>query len=533
MATHSRQIRDQLGFVPQQIDLHMSLTVEATLRYGFGLRSPDRSKQGRAIEKALEVVNLAGKEKQPLSTLSGGQLRRVSIALELLTSPPLLLLDEPTSGLDAHMDREIMTFLREYAETIEPDEPTKRHTVIVVTHATEHLPMAHQILVVVDDGRPAYFGPPKQIRKHFGFGSYADLMHMLMDTPKKWADKYQGGTIARQAQATAAGLAQRSAGDVSSLARKLGGSRPRSPQDALAKLGVLVRRQGRLLLTRALTQKDPGLWDVAKNAAVVLLPLIIAAGVSLRRRDRRQLAGARRRQADRGRPDVTDAAQHALHTQRAGADLQRRGERAEDHRTRVPGGGPPAVGAAVQVAGLRRVRDSPGRGDHDRLLPDPQPGTGPVAGRQPGAEPVLQPQRAHRGGDDAWPAGVGPGREARARGGHGHRHLDRADRVQRGDVQPLQGRLLSGLSDPLPDRWGLAAAASSVDLRGIDGRNVNPDALWAHTDFQWLTDMTALGLLGTLFFVLATWRLRCRLRLQTDRRRSIRSLLTRRSPARA
>jgi hypothetical protein len=66
-----------------------------------------------------------------------------------------------------------------------------------------------------------------------------------------------------------------------------------------------------------------------------------------------------------------------------------------------------------------------------------------------------------------------------------------------------------------------------VNLRGIDGPHVNPDALWAHTDFQWLTDMTALGVLGTLFFALATWRLHSRLRLKTDRRRSMRGSLLR------
>jgi hypothetical protein len=82
-----------------------------------------------------------------------------------------------------------------------------------------------------------------------------------------------------------------------------------------------------------------------------------------------------------------------------------------------------------------------------------------------------------------------------------------------------KGGPVTWLSELFPDRWGLAAAASSVDLRGIDGPDVNPDALWAHTDVQWLTDMTALCVLGTVFFVLAAWRLHARLRLPTDRSR--------------
>ena len=102
--------------------------------------------------------------------------------------------DYPLRLTGAHMDRLIMTFLREYAETVDQNDPAKKHTVVVVTHATEHLTKAHQILVVVEDGQPAYCGPPKQIRKHFGFKTYADLMSMLMEQPREWADKYHAGS---------------------------------------------------------------------------------------------------------------------------------------------------------------------------------------------------------------------------------------------------------------------------------------------------------------------------------------------------
>jgi hypothetical protein len=66
----------------------------------------------------------------------------------------------------------------------------------------------------------------------------------------------------------------------------------------------------------------------------------------------------------------------------------------------------------------------------------------------------------------------------------------------------------------LPDRWGLAAAASSIDLRGINAHHptqVGADALWQHTSGQWVQDLTALGVLSAVFFVLAVWRLRRRL----------------------
>lgn len=530
MGTHSQQIRDQLGFVPQQIDLHMSLTVQATLQYGFGLRSPDRSKRKKAIEKALKVVQLEGKEHQLLSTLSGGQLRRVSIALELLTSPPLLLLDEPTSGLDANMDREIMTFLREYAETIEPDEPTKRHTVVVVTHATEHLPMAHQILVVVEDGKPAYYGPPKQIRKHFGFGSYADLMHMLLADPGKWADKYKSGSSRQQALAMAKSLARRSANEVSGLARKLGGSRPRSPQDALAKLGVLIRRQVMLLSTRALTKNDPGLLEVIKNAAVVLLPLGIAAGSAA-------LAALVASAPGLGGLKPTGAGPTSLTLLSTLCILSGQALTYSDvvnelkiiEREYRAGVRPLSVLLskwlvyavfAIAQAGVITVVYCwiPNRAPIQSLFGGPELNLFASLSALTVVAMTLGLLVSAVAGKLEHAVAMVTG-------------ISIAQIALNGVTSNLsKGGPVTVVSELLPDRWGLAAAASSVDLRGIDGPNVNPDALWGHTDFQWLTDMTVLCLLGIVFFALATWRLHSRLRLKTGRRRSIKSLLLRRPP---
>jgi ABC transport system ATP-binding/permease protein len=527
MATHSQQIRDQLGFVPQQIDLHMSLTVQATLRYGFGLRSPDRSKQDAAIAKALKVVKLEGKERQLLSTLSGGQLRRVSIALELLTSPPLLLLDEPTSGLDAHMDREIMTFLREYAETIEDDELTKRHTVIVVTHATEHLPMAHQILVVVDDGRPAYYGPPKQIRKHFGFKTYADLMHLLMEHPRNWAEKYQAGSSIQQTRAVAEKLAQRSANELSSLARKLGGSRPRSPQDALAKLSVLVRRQVMLLGSRALTKNDRGPGDTVKNAAIVLLPLIIAAlsaGLAALVASSPGLGGLKPTGA--GPTSLTLLSTLCILSGQALTYSDVVNELKIIEREYRAGVRPLSVVLskwlvyavlAIAQAGVITVVYClvPNRAPIQSLFGGPELNLFASLGALTVVAMTLGLLVSTIAGKLEHAVAIVTG-------------ISITQIALNGVTSNLsKGGPVTVLSELFPDRWGLAAAASSVNLRGIDGPHVNPDALWAHTDFQWLTDMTALGVLGTLFFALATWRLHSRLRLKTDRRRSMRGSLLR------
>ena len=515
MATHSRQIRDNLGFVPQQIELHRSLTVEATLRYGYGLRSPDRRRRDAAVKGALTRVQLLDQRHQLLSTLSGGQLRRVSIALELLTQPPLLLLDEPTSGLDAHMDRLIMTFLREYAETVDQNDPAKKHTVVVVTHATEHLTKAHQILVVVEDGQPAYCGPPKQIRKHFGFKTYADLMSMLMEQPREWADRYHAGSSFKEAGREAAKLRERSAAEVDTVSRKLGFSRPRSPLDAFAKLSVLVSRQVTLLRSRALTKskKDRHALDGLKNGAVVLLPVIVAAISAVLAAfvsSAPGLGGVK--PSSSGTTALTLLTTLCMLSGQAltysdvvnELDMIKREYRAGVGAFSVLTAKwlVYAVVAVAQAAVITLVFCT-------------------FPNREPVQSLFLGPEA------NLWLSLSALSMAAMSLGllvSTIAAKLEHA--VAMVTAISITQIALNGVTSNLskfgpvavlgglfPDRWGLAAAASSINLRGIDGSRVNPDALWDHTTGQWLTDVLALALLGAAYFALATWRLRATLRL--------------------
>jgi ABC transport system ATP-binding/permease protein len=464
-------------------------------------------------------VKLEGKQHQLLSTLSGGQLRRVSIALELLTRPPLLLLDEPTSGLDAHMDRLIMTFLREYAEEVDLAEPTKRHTVVVVTHATEHLHMAHQILVVVDDGAPAYSGPPKQIRKHFGFKTYADLMSLLMDHPREWAGKYRTGTLFTDAGKIARELTQRSAAEVTTLARKLVGSRPRSPRDAFAKLGVLIRRQVALLRSRALTKNDRSAFDNLKNGVVVFLPLIVAAGSA-------GLAALVASSPGLGGVKPSGAGPTSLSLLTTLCILSGQALTYSDvvneleviKREYRAGVGALsvlvakwlvyAVIAIAQAAVITFVFcEVPHRKPVQSLFAGPEVNLSLSLG----ALTIV-----------AMTLGLLVSTVA-AKLEHAVAMVTAISIAQialNGVTSNLsKGGPIAIFGELFPDRWGLAAAASSVDLRGIDGIRVNPDALWRHTTGQWLTDVIALATLGAVFFALATWRLNARLRLKTGRHR--------------
>src|SRR5207245_1027548 len=121
----------QLGYVPQDDIVHRDLTVERALYYAAKLRLPsDFTKEQIKwrIDEVLEDVDMTDRRNLLVSKLSGGQRKRVSIALELLANPGVFFLDEPTSGLDPGLDRKMMTLLRRLAD--------RGRTVILVTHAT-------------------------------------------------------------------------------------------------------------------------------------------------------------------------------------------------------------------------------------------------------------------------------------------------------------------------------------------------------------------------------------------------------------
>ncbi len=504
MLTHSRQIRDQLGFVPQDTKLHPSLTVEATLRYGFSLRSSDRGKGRREerINQALEDTGLKEEQRhQLLSTLSGGQLRRVSIALELLTDPPLLMLDEPTSGLDASMDRHIMEILRRNA--------AQGHTVIVVTHATEHLWKANQIVVVIEGGTPAFSGPPRQIRKHFRFKNYADLMSLLLDPTRRegLTDKYQRGAAAQEARREADSLERRIAvgSGPPSLPEKVAS---RAFRDAPRQFRVLVRRQVAILATRALKENDRGLGLLLKNGFFVSLPLLIATGSAA-------LAALVAGPPGLGVAKPSDVGPTSLALLTTLCVLSGQALTYSDvvneidiirREFRAGVGVLPVLTAkwlvyavlAVMQAGLITVV----------FCAVPQ--------RAPQRSVLLGPELDLFAGLAALSiAAMTLGLLISALSTkleHAVAIVTATSIAQialngvTSDLSQTSAQsLLAGL---LPDRWGLAATASSVDLRGIEHGNpalAGKDALWTHTAGQWGVDLAALGALSVVFFVVAVW----------------------------
>ncbi len=167
----------QLGYVPQDDIVHRDLTVERALYYAAKLRLPkdftDEQIEQR-IKEVLEDMEMTARRKLLVRKLSGGQRKRVSIALELLANPSLFFLDEPTSGLDPGLDRKMMYLLRKLAD--------KGHTIALVTHATNNINNCDYICFLAQGGRLAYFGPPDEAKTYFGKNDFAEIYTSLEPT---------------------------------------------------------------------------------------------------------------------------------------------------------------------------------------------------------------------------------------------------------------------------------------------------------------------------------------------------------------
>ena len=178
-------LSSRIGMVPQDDVLHTSLKLNTALNYAAKLRlnvDGGAEERRRQVERVIERLELDKNRDTVISRLSGGQRKRASVALELLTEPSLLILDEPTSGLDPAMDRQVMKTLRELA--------VDDRGVLVVTHSVAQLDICDDVLVLAPGGMPAYYGPPKGINTYFGSTDWADIFAVIKEDPDAAYQRY-------------------------------------------------------------------------------------------------------------------------------------------------------------------------------------------------------------------------------------------------------------------------------------------------------------------------------------------------------
>ncbi|NJM77239.1 MAG: ATP-binding cassette domain-containing protein [Acaryochloridaceae cyanobacterium RU_4_10] len=180
--------RTELGYVPQDDIIHLDLSVQQALDFAARLRlPPDISppERRRQVQQVLEDLELLEQSKTLVKNLSGGQRKRVSIGVELLTKPSLFFLDEATSGLDPGTELQMMRLLRRMA--------TQGRTVILVTHTTKNLSLSDLVVFLAKGGRVAFFGPPQEALAYFEVEEFDEIYIKVEEerSPEEWALQYQ------------------------------------------------------------------------------------------------------------------------------------------------------------------------------------------------------------------------------------------------------------------------------------------------------------------------------------------------------
>ena len=197
-------VKHRIGFVQQKNLIRGKDTVFHTVDDAARMRLPasvSKEERKEKIAEVMDLLGLAAGEEGLVEKKSGGQLRRISIAMELVTDPELFVLDEPDSGLDGVIAREIFTKLRAIAD--------EGRIVIVITHTPDRvIDLFDKVIVLARDsgrvGRLAFYGSPEEARAFFGRETMERIV-MSVNSKEEGGEGRADELIGRFAKETAAG----------------------------------------------------------------------------------------------------------------------------------------------------------------------------------------------------------------------------------------------------------------------------------------------------------------------------------------
>lgn len=216
--------RSLFGWVPQQDIVHRELTVSQALSYAARLRLPRDTPEpelGRLVVRTANQLGLEPYLGTSISQLSGGEVKKVSVAAELLSRPPVLFLDEPTSGLDPGAEAQLMVQLRQLADS--------GCTVVCTTHVMQSLYLLDR-LVVLSHGLLIFSGSPEKAKEFFGVQENAAIFDRIGERKAtEWRDAFRASE-----EASGAGAGESSGGTLSVSRRK----------KPAFQVPLLIRRQG-------------------------------------------------------------------------------------------------------------------------------------------------------------------------------------------------------------------------------------------------------------------------------------------------
>ncbi len=481
------ELRQRIGLVPQDDILHSQLTVRTALKYAAELRFPgdtEASERARRVDEVLTELHLEKRADNRITALSGGQRKRVSVALELLTKPSLIFLDEPTSGLDPGMDRDVMKMLRGLAD--------EGRTILVVTHSVAELALCDRLLVMAPGGAVAYFGPPKEALHFFGYETWADVFQAFENYPDHdWAGRFRGSVHYQMYSADVEAV------QAQSVQIQHEQSKPPKQQSWGSQLSTLIRRYFTVI------GADKGFVGL-----LIALPLIMGA-MSLALGTSAGLVGTgdpQKPNSDAGTLLLVIAVGVVL-TGAANSVRELIKERVIYERERAVGLSRSAyMMSKVIVLGLITALQSIVLSVIG-ILPNKLPAHGLVFSSSPLPEMVivftllgivsmllgLVVSAVVKTAEKTMPLLV---------------LLAILQVVFCGVLVKLTQPGVAQLVWLVPSRWAVAAVASTIDLAHIGDPAHADDPLWKHTLTQWSVDTGALVLLGVVCAVLVVRLLR-------------------------
>jgi ABC transport system ATP-binding/permease protein len=482
------ELRYRIGLVPQESVLHTQLTARRALQYSAELRFPADTKpperDGR-VDEVMGELGLTRHANTRADRLSGGQLKRVNVAQELLTKPSLLFLDEPTSGLDPGLDKSVMEQMRDLAHD--------GRTVIVVTHSVDNLDTCDRLLVLVPGGRIAYYGPPEEGLAYFGQARWAEVFQAFERYPDRdWAAEYAASPAYAEYI-----LGQKPRPSQVPNSQELAATPPPQRRGAFRQMATLTRRYVRVIAA-----------DRGYLTFMVLLPVLLGALISQVPADHGGLAGARGANPDAGTLLLIMAICACL-AGMASSVRELVKERSIFARERAAGLSPGAyLASKLLVLGVISILQSTLLvllGVSWRQLP----AHGAFLIGAPLLELIL-------GIALLAVASMCLGLFVSAIVSTSEKAMPflvlftMIQVVLSGYVVPLAGNVgLQQLSVVAPSRWGLAAAATTVNLNVITPRVGGIiDPLWDQSSQHWLRDMGVMIGLAAIFTLLAYIKLR-------------------------
>jgi ABC transport system ATP-binding/permease protein len=474
-------LRSRVAMVPQGDVVHRELTVAQALNIGAKLRMPpDTTEHERqqVISRVLEELEMTAHADTRVDKLPVGQAKRVSVALELLTEPSLLVLDEPTTGWDPALDRQVMMMLRRLADA--------GRVVVVVTHSLRFLDICDEVLLLAPGGKTAFCGPPSAIGGAMG--------------SEDWADIYNG--ISADPEGAQRRFFDRDGREAEPVAQPVPAQFPNAGMNSRTsfwrQVSAIAQRQVQLLVA----DRRYLVFLVLAPLVVGLLPLTVGGHAGFTKPP----AGTSEPFEPRQIVVLLSFAAIFMGITLSVRDLI--GERTIYRHEQAAGLSPSAyLLAKISVFGAVAVIQSA-----LLVLLVTAPGFGK---RAPSTAALLGSPMLELFVDVAATATVavllGLAISALSRSSNQYIPLLAvacvAQLVFAGSFVPITGRpLLEAIAAFTPARWGVSAMASTVDLT-----NLVPavqDSHWKNTSSAWLFDIAMLLVLALLFAAFVRWRLR-------------------------